>query len=225
MPAAILVVEDEPSIGSLVRSYLERDGFDAAWVRSGREALQRIAADPPQLIVLDLGLPDLDGLRIARQVTPRIPVIVLTARSEEPDRLAGFAAGVDDYVAKPFSPREVVARVRAVLRRRTRGDRDAEELRLGPIRLHPSTRRVTVDGRDVELTVREFALLEHLLRHPGRVLTRERLLEEVWGFAAPGETRTVDVHVAQVRGKLGVEGLIRTVRGIGYAAEGPSRGR
>jgi DNA-binding response OmpR family regulator len=216
VPPAILVVEDEPSIGSLIRAYLERAGMRAEWVRSGREALRRVDADPPALIVLDLGLPDLDGLEIARRVTPEIAVIALTARGEEPERMAGFAAGVDDYVPKPFSPRELSARVRAVLRRT---GAMSEELTLGPVSLSVSAHRVTVDGRAVELTGREFALLEHLLRHAGHVLTRNRLLEEVWGFQSPGETRTVDVHVAQLRAKLGVEGLIRTVRGVGYVAE------
>jgi DNA-binding response OmpR family regulator len=216
VPPAVLVVEDEPSIGSLVRAYLERAGLEAEWVRSGGEALRRVDADPPALIVLDLGLPDLDGLEIARRVTPGIAVIALTARGDEPQRLAGFAAGVDDYVPKPFSPRELSARVRAVLRRT---GALSDELTLGAVSLSVSAHRVTVDGRAIELTGREFSLLEHLLRHAGHVLTRDRLLEEVWGFRAPGETRTVDVHVAQLRAKLGVDGLIRTVRGVGYVAE------
>ena len=222
MPAAaILLVEDEPRIGTLVRAYLERDGFAVVWARSGAEALRRLAADGVDLAVLDLGLPDMDGLAVARRVTPGIPVVILTARSDEPERMAGFAARADDYVAKPFSPREVVARVRAVLRRAQPRRAAAEPLRVGPVVLRPAGHEVTVQGRRIELTAKEFELLWVLLEHAGQVLTRDALLERVWGYATPGQSRTVDQHVAQLRRKLGAPGLIRTVRGVGYQARRP----
>jgi two-component system, OmpR family, alkaline phosphatase synthesis response regulator PhoP len=217
----IMVVEDEPNIGALVRTYLERAGYRALWVRSGEDALTELRRHPVKLVVLDIGLPGIDGFEVCRRIAGEVPVIMLTARDEEPDRVAGLEVGADDYVAKPFSPRELTARVKAVLRRAGRGTGPMaleDVIELGPVMLTGSAREVRVDGDEVELTQREFDLLQYLLRHAGQVVTRDQLLESVWGFVAPGETRTVEVHVAQVRKKLGHPELIKTVRGLGYKA-------
>jgi DNA-binding response OmpR family regulator len=220
MPTTVMVVEDEPNIGALVRTYLERAGYRALWVRSGEDALIELRRHPIKLVVLDIGLPGIDGFEVCRRIAGTVPVIMLTARDEEPDRVAGLEVGADDYVAKPFSPRELTARVKAVLRRAARSDgadpRDVIEL--GPVVLARGAREVRVDGTEVELTQREFDLLEFLLRHGGQVVSRDQLLESVWGFLSPGDTRTVEVHVAQLRKKLGRPELIRTVRGLGYKA-------
>jgi len=213
-----MLVEDEANIGALVRTYLERAGFRALWVRSGEEALRELGRHPVKLIVLDIGLPGIDGFEVCRRVAGRVPVIMLTAKDELPDRVAGLELGADDYIVKPFSPRELAARVKAVLRR-ARADVPAEEVvELGPMTLARGPREVRVAGEEVELTQREFDLLEYLVRHAGQVVTRDQLLESVWGFAFPGETRTVEVHVAQLRKKLGDPSLVRTVRGVGYKA-------
>ncbi len=218
----ILVVEDEQSIGSLVRTYLGREGFDVVWVRSGEDALAELPRHPIRLVVLDIGLPGMDGFEVCRRVRARstVPIIMLTARDEEADRVAGLESGADDYVPKPFSPRELAARVKAVLRR-TEPKARADVLTLGPVTVSRASREVRVDGREVELTAREFDLLSHLVENAGVVLSREALLDRVWGLAYPGETRTVDVHVGQLRRKLGDPGLIRTVRGAGYKAVAP----
>ncbi|MBI4260649.1 MAG: response regulator transcription factor [Actinobacteria bacterium] len=218
----ILVVEDEQSIGALLRTYLERDGYQPVWVRSGEEALTELPRHPVRLVVLDIGLPGMDGFEVCRRIraASTVPVIMLTARDEEVDRVAGLEVGADDYVSKPFSPRELVARVKAVLRR-AEPDRSADVLVLGSVELSRQGREVRVDGESVELTTREFDLLEHLMGHPGVVLSREVLLDRVWGMSYPGETRTVDVHVGQLRRKLGRPDLIRTVRGVGYKAVRP----
>jgi DNA-binding response OmpR family regulator len=218
MDTLVMVVEDEPNIGALVRTYLERDGYDVLWVRSGEDALVELRRHPVKLVVLDIGLPGIDGLEVCRRIAGEIPVIMLTARDEEPDRVAGLEIGADDYVAKPFSPRELTARVKAVLRRASRAPDANDVVSLGPVMLSRAAREVRVDGAEVELTQREFDLLEYLLRHPGQVVTRDQLLESVWGFLSPGETRTVEVHVAQLRKKLGHADVIRTVRGLGYKA-------
>lgn len=219
MPTTVMVVEDEPNIGALVRTYLERAGYKVVWVRSGEDALVELRRHPVKLVVLDIGLPGIDGFEVFRQIAGDVPVIILTARDEEPDRVAGLEIGADDYVAKPFSPRELTARVKAVLRRAGRAAGDpGDVLALGPLTLARGAREVHVDGNEIELTQREFDLLEYLLRHAGQVVTRDQLLETVWGFQSPGETRTVEVHVAQLRKKLGLPDLIRTVRGIGYKA-------
>ena len=216
--ALIMVVEDEPNIGALVRTYLERAGFRALWVRSGEEALAELGRHPVKLVVLDIGLPGIDGFEVCRRIDGRVPVIMLTARDELPDRIAGLELGADDYVVKPFSPRELTARITAVLRRGERSATPEEVMELGPLTLAPGAREVQVDSKEIELTQREFDLLEFLLRHRGQVVTRDQLLESVWGFISPGETRTVEVHVAQLRKKLGHPELIRTVRGLGYKA-------
>jgi DNA-binding response OmpR family regulator len=213
----ILVVEDEPDIASLVRAYLERDGFRVVWAERGTEGLQALEQHDVRLAILDLQLPDADGFDLCRAIRAcsRLPVVMLTARDEEVDRVTGLELGADDYVTKPFSPRELVARVHAVLRR-VEPETDDDVLFAGDVTLDRRSRSATVVGVDVELTAREFDLLWHLAERPGVVVGRERLLERVWGLSFPGGTRTVDVHVAQLRRKLGRHDLIRTVRRAGY---------
>jgi len=214
-----LVVEDEDSIATLVRSYLERDGFTIVRARSGEEALTELERNPVRVVVLDIGLPDIDGFDVCSRIREhsRVPVVMLTARDEEPDRITGLELGADDYVTKPFSPRELLARVKAVLRRAETWQ-DEPELALADVVVRRDAREVTVAGVPVELTTKEFDLLTILLGNPDRVLTRELLLDRVWGLAFPGGTRTVDMHVASLRRKLGRPELIRTVRGAGYKA-------
>ena len=214
----VLLVEDEEDIASLVRTYLERDGFRVVWAARGADAMNALERDDVRLAILDLQLPDADGFDLCRTIRERsrLPIVIMTARDEEVDRVTGLELGADDYVTKPFSPRELVARVRAVLRR---ADPDAaldESLAAGDVVLEHPGRTVTVGGQAVELTAKEFDLLSFLLCHPGLVVSRERLLDRVWGLEFPGGTRTVDVHVAQLRKKLGRPDLIRTIRGAGY---------
>ena len=217
--ALVLLVEDEYSIGTLIRSYLERTGYRVVWVRSGEEALTELARHPVRMVVLDIGLPGMDGFVVCRRMRERsgVPIVMLTARDEEPDRVAGLEVGADDYVTKPFSPRELAARIKAVLRR-TEGPPRQDSLELGDIVLRRDAREVTVGGAPVELTGKEFELLAWLMEHPGVVFSREQLLDGVWGMTYYGGTRTVDVHVAQLRRKLGRPGLVRTMRGAGYKA-------
>jgi DNA-binding response OmpR family regulator len=216
MAATVMVVEDERNIAQLVVTYLQQTGYHVLWLRTGEEALAELPRHDVALVVLDLMLPGIDGFEVCRRIGGRRPVIILTARDEEADRVAGLELGADDYVTKPFSPRELTARVKAVLRR-TEGTADTvTPLACGPLSLDPAAREARVDGREIALTQREFDLLEYLLRHPGQVISRRRLLEQVWDYASMGETRTVEVHVAQVRRKLGRPELIRTVRGVGY---------
>jgi DNA-binding response OmpR family regulator len=217
MGPLVMVVEDERHIGALIRAYLQRDGFRVLWVRSGEAALAELPRHPVALMVLDLGLPGMDGMEVCRRVRARLPIVMLTARDEESERVAGLELGADDYLPKPFSPRELVARVRAVLRRADPGA-PSDVLTLGPVTLSRARREVWVSDREVALTPKEFELLAHLVERPGVVVSRGALLEEVWGFLLPGETRTVEVHVGQVRKKLGDPSLIRTVRGVGYKA-------
>ena len=218
----MLLVEDERSIGTLLRGYLERDGYRVVWVRSGEEALIELVRHPVRMVVLDIGLPGIDGFDVCRRIRAgsSVPIVMLTARDEEADRLAGLETGADDYIGKPFSPRELVARMRAVLRR---AEPHAEEelLVLGDVVLRRSAREVEVAGRPVELRPKEFDLLAYLMQNRGAVLSRDLLLERVWGFDYAGGTRTVDVHVAQLRRKLGRPDLIRTMRGSGYKAVQP----
>jgi DNA-binding response OmpR family regulator len=215
----ILLVEDEEDIATLVRTYLEKDGFRVIWAARGAEAFAALEQHEIRLAILDLQLPDADGLDLCRAIraTSRLPIVIVTARDEEIDRITGLELGADDYVTKPFSPRELVARVRAVLRR-AEPDEDGDLVSVGDIVLERAGRTVSVAGNDVELTGIEFDLLAFLLAHPGIVMSRERLLERVWGLSFPGGTRTVDVHVAQLRRKLDRPELIRTVRGSGYKA-------
>jgi DNA-binding response OmpR family regulator len=212
-----LVVEDEEAIASLVRSYLERDGFTVVHARLGAEALAEFARRPVRVVVLDVGLPDMDGFDVCRSIRARsrVPILMLTARDEEPDRVSGLELGADDYVTKPFSPRELLARVKAVLRRAETWQEEPV-LALGDVVVHVDAREATVGGEVVELTSKEFDLLAILLGNPNVVLTRELLLDRVWGLEFPGGTRTVDVHVASLRRKLGRPDLVRTVRGVGY---------
>jgi DNA-binding response OmpR family regulator len=215
----LLLVEDEPSVGALVRTYLERSGYRVVWVRSGEDALVELGRHGPRLVVLDVGLPGLDGFEVCRRIRARssIPIVMLTARDEEPDRVAGLELGADDYVTKPFSPRELAARVKAVLRR-VDGAKPPEELMLADVIVRRDAREVSVGDEPVELTGKEFDLLAFLLEHPGIVFSREQLLDRVWSLTYPGGTRTVDVHVAQLRRKLRRPDLIVTVRGAGYKA-------
>ena len=222
----VLIAEDERAIADLERLYLTEAGFGVHVERDGAAVLPAIERLRPVAIVLDVGLPGRDGLDICRALRAAgdwTPVVFVTARDDEIDRILGLELGADDYITKPFSPRELVARVRTVLRR-SRGENGRAPVRLGPLALDLEARRVTTDGGgEIALTATEFDLLSYLIRKPGRVFTREQLLSEVWGYNAAAGTRTVDVHVAQVRGKLGAHGdLIRTVRGVGYAAQDPS---
>jgi DNA-binding response OmpR family regulator len=217
-----LLVEDEHSIGSMTRGYLERSGWRVVWVRSGEEALAELGRHQIRIVILDIRLPGIDGFDVARLVRSRsdVPILMLTARDEEPDRVAGLELGADDYLTKPFSPRELVARMKAVLRR-TDGRRAENVLTLEDVVVDRNAREVSVEGRAVELTTKEFDLLATLLENPGVVVSRDQLLDRVWGMTYPGGTRTVDVHVAQLRRKLGKPELIRTVRGAGYKTVRP----
>jgi DNA-binding response OmpR family regulator len=214
----ILLVEDEFSIGQLVRTYLERAGYRVVWVTSGEEALSELPRHPIKLVVLDVGLPGIDGFDVCRRIRAHssTPIVMLTARDEEPDRVVGLELGADDYVTKPFSLRELSARIRAVLRRAEGPVGETEVLTLGDVVVDRDSLEVTVAGSPVELTAKEFNLLAYLGEHAGKVVSRETLLDRVWGMSYAGGTRTVDVHVAQLRRKLGRPELIRTVRGAGY---------
>jgi DNA-binding response OmpR family regulator len=231
MPTRILVVEDDQDIAQLVARYLEKAGFAPEVVPSGRDALTAIAARAPDLIVLDLMLPQVDGLEVCRAVrgreaTAAIPIIMLTARAEESDRIIGLELGADDYLAKPFSPNELVARVRALLRRAQRGSAPlGRTIAYGPIVVDPERHTVSSSGHDVTLTAKEFLLLEYLLQHRGRVLSRDVLLTDVWGYRYTGGTRTVDVHVRRLREKLPLlaEALV-TVKQFGYKLADPGPG-
>jgi len=214
----LLLVEDDESIGRLVKAYLEQqDGWRVVWLRSGEEAVAEIRRHPVRLVVLDIGLPGIDGFEVCRRLRghSKVPIVMLTARDEEPDRVAGLELGADDYVSKPFSPRELAARIKAILRRVDERDED-RVLAAHDIVLRRDSMDVTVGGAQIELTSKEFDLLACFLEHPGIVLSREKLLDLVWGMTYPGGTRTVDVHVAQLRRKLGDAETIRTVRGAGY---------
>jgi DNA-binding response OmpR family regulator len=218
MPAGTaLVVEDEESIASLVRAYLERDGFTVRHARLGEEALDELERHPVRVVVLDIGLPDMDGFDVCRSIRARsrVPILMLTARDEEPDRVSGLELGADDYLTKPFSPRELLARVKAVLRR-AESWLEVPELASGDVVVRTEAREASVAGEPVELTSKEFDLLTILLGNPNQVLSREVLLDRVWGIAFPGGTRTVDMHIASLRRKLGRPELVRTVRGVGY---------
>ncbi len=231
----VVVVEDESVIADVVRRYLTAAGFGVRICRTGQEGLAAVRADRPVAIVLDIGLPDMDGLDLCRRLRDGgdwTPVLFATARDEDVDRILGLELGGDDYLVKPFNPRELVARVRAVLRRAgaSGGAAGAAALRVGRVRIDPGRRRVWVDPdpvraaagggeQEVELTATEFDLLLHLARSPGRVFERAGLLSSVWGYASAAGARTVDVHVAALRAKLGDASPIRTVRGIGYAAD------
>lgn len=219
--ATILVVDDEPRITQLVRDYLERAGFVVVTAADGREALMRARTEHPDLVVLDLGLPQLDGLDVTRQLRrdADVPIIMLTARDDETDTLVGLELGADDYVTKPFSPRELVARVRAVLRRRSASS-TAEVIRAGELTLDVPRMRLEVAGRVVELTATEFMLLAAMARQPGRVFTRSQLLDAIHGVAFESYERAVDAHVKNIRRKIEPTPhdprYLLTVYGVGY---------
>ena len=217
--SVLMLVEDDDAIGRLVKQYLEQQaGWRVLWLRTGEEAVAELRRHPVRLMVLDVGLPGIDGFEVCRQVRAQssVPIVMLTARDEEPDRVVGFELGADDYVPKPFSPRELEARIRAILRRAEPRSSEDVVLSAGEIVLRRDSHDVTVDGEAVQLTAKEFDLLTCFLEHQGIVLSRERLLDIVWGMSYPGGTRTVDMHVAQLRRKLGDAEAIHTVRGAGY---------
>ena len=222
MAGNILLVEDEPSVGELVRGYLSRDGYRVVWVRTGEEALVELERHQIRMVLLDIGLPGKDGFEICRDIRTRsqVPILMLTARDEEPDRIVGLEVGADDYLTKPFSPRELVARMKAIFRRTEPQERHSS-FSLGDVMLDKESHDVTVAGKPVELTAKEFDLLAFFMANAGLVVSRDVLLDRVWGQEYPGGTRTVDVHVAQLRRKLGRPDLIRTLRGTGYKAIQP----
>jgi phosphate regulon transcriptional regulator PhoB len=223
---SILIVEDEPDIAELVKYHLEKAGLPARVVGDGKQALDLIVREQPALVVLDLMLPGLDGMEVCRRLrgspaTRGIPVIMLTAKAEEVDRIVGLEMGADDYVPKPFSPRELVARVKAVLRRAAAPPEPSEApVIVGDLRLDPARHEVTKDRQPVSLSAMEFRLLEFFLRHRGRVYSRAQLLDQVWGQDRFVEPRTVDVHIRRLREKIEDEPrkptLILTIRGLGY---------
>ena len=218
MSGVAVVIEDDDAIGALVGAYLEQAGFEVVRECTGQGGLEAVERRKPRFVVLDLGLPDVDGFELCRGLRGAgdVPILILTARDEEADRIIGLELGADDYITKPFSPREVVARVRAVLRRTEPASPDSRVLELDGLRIDLRSRSVTMEGSPVTLRTLEFELLAELARHAGQVVTRDRLLDRVWGVSFAGGTRTVDVHVAQLRKKLGRPELIQTVRGVGY---------
>jgi DNA-binding response OmpR family regulator len=218
----ILVVEDDPDIANLIRRYLQRGGFEVDVRASGRDALTAVGSSPPDLLLLDLMLPQMSGQDVCRTLradpkTASIPIIMVTARAEETDRIVGLELGADDYIAKPFSPNELIARMKAVLRRSRPQEPQGSTLRFGALVMDLTKHVVEDSGREVRLTAKEFMLLQYLLEHRGRVLSRDLLLGDVWGYRYTGGTRTVDVHVRRLREKLPalVDGLV-TVKQFGY---------
>ena len=228
-PQTVLVVEDEASIASFVAAYLKNAGYEVRTTASGNEALRIVGAEKPSLVVLDLMLPDLDGVEVCKRIRQQgdeLPVLMLTARDEDVDKIIGLEVGADDYMTKPFNPRELVARVRAILRRAApeRARRESAVITHGDLVVDAGRREARVAGTEVQLAPKEFDLLWELLDHRGLVLTRDQLLERVWGYTFAGDTRTVDVHVRQLRRKLGDASPIVTVWGVGYKV-GPARDR
>ncbi len=218
----ILLVEDEEEILQLAKLYLEKEGFRTCLARTGLDALKQVKAERPDLVILDLMLPELDGLEVCKRIrsdsqTAMLPIIMLTAKAEESDTILGLELGADDYVTKPFSPKALVARVKALFRRLERRPDDATQLEYGTLVLDLDRHEARVKGREVPLTAKEFGLLEHLLRHPGRVLTRDVLLNSVWGYDYYGTTRTVDVHVRRLKQKIPLlNDVILSVKSLGY---------
>jgi DNA-binding response OmpR family regulator len=223
---SVLVVEDEASIASFVSLYLKNAGYEVRTAANGTDALASAERDKPSLIVLDLMLPDIDGIEICRRIRQKsdVPILMLTARDEDVDKIIGLEVGADDYLTKPFNPRELVARVKSILRRATpeRKERESDVIQHGDLVVDAGRREAKVKGDEVQLAPKEFDLLWELLDHRGLVLTRDQLLERVWGYTFAGDTRTVDVHVRQLRRKLGEASPIVTVWGVGYKV-GPAR--
>lgn len=218
----VLVVEDEKSISDLLCLYLQREGFTVHAEFDGPGGLRAARTMHPAAVVLDVGLPGMDGTAVCKQLRDEgnwVPIVFCTARDDEVDRILGLELGADDYVTKPFSPREVVARVKSLVRRAGLTVGDSPVLSHGRVTVDSTQRRVFIGDDEVTLTATEFDLLEHLMSHPGRVFSRDQLLADVWGYASAVGTRTVDVHVAQLRAKLGEDSPIRTVRGVGYSCE------
>jgi DNA-binding response OmpR family regulator len=217
---SVLVVEDEASIASFVSLYLKNAGYGVRVAANGTDALASVQKEQPSLIVLDLMLPDIDGIEICRRIRQKydVPILMLTARDEDVDKIIGLEVGADDYMTKPFNPRELVARVKSILRRAApeRKDRESATIQHGDLHVDAGRREVKVGDEEVQLAPKEFDLLWELLDHRGLVLTRDQLLERVWGYTFAGDTRTVDVHVRQLRRKLGEASPVVTVWGVGY---------
>lgn len=221
MTETILVVDDEERIIELAKMYIEQEGYKVASATDGLSALQQILSDPPALVVLDLMLPRLDGWEVCRRVRAEsdVPILMLTARNDDIDKIVGLELGADDYLTKPFNPRELIARIKAILRRTDRktASKNVAPITYDNLAIDPQRRTVKVDGRPIDLRMKEFDLLLTLAENPGVVFSRERLLDVVWGYDFAGETRTVDVHIAHLRHKLeGMRPIIETVWGVGY---------
>jgi len=215
----ILVVDDEPNIIELAKLYIEREGHQVEGVANGLDALTRQSVFKPDLIVLDIMLPDIDGFEVCRQIRMKsdVPILMLTARKEDIDKIVGLELGADDYLTKPFNPRELVARIKAILRRYQSGLKPSDTIEVGGLRIDLPRHEVTIDGQPMKLRTKEFALLATFAQNLGIVLSREKLLELVWGFDYYGESRTVDVHIKHLREKIAGSGAyIETVRGVGY---------
>ena len=239
-PQHLALVEDDPDLATTLGLALERDGYQVARFATGRDGLEGILDNPPDLVIRDLNLPDLDGLGVCRELreTPAVadlPIIILTARVTESDRVLGLDLGADDYITKPFSLRELKSRIRALLRRSTADTTGVleipseTEIRVGEVALDPEEHRVTVDGTDVSLPLKEFEVLRLLLANAGRVLTRETLIDRVWGADYVGDTKTLDVHIKRLRSKVepepGMPRRILTIRGVGYKYDRPAGAR
>ncbi|MCK8817776.1 response regulator transcription factor [Natroniella sulfidigena] len=224
MSSKILVVDDEENIVELVKFNLEREGYQVLTAYDGAEALEKIKKKELDLVILDLMLPQVDGFEVCRQIRSdnklnRLPIVMLSAKGEEVDKVLGLELGADDYVTKPFSPRELLARVKAVLRRSSTSDLDGKLIKKGEIKLDLEKYQVEIKGQELNLTPKEFAVLSILIGHPGQVFSRSHLLEEIWGYDYHGDTRTVDVHIRRLRKKIAQyskEEYILTVRGVGY---------
>lgn len=227
MSQKILVVDDEQSIVTLLQFNLEQAGYNVVSASDGKEALELSKKEKPDLMILDLMLPELSGLDVCKELRQNkisLPILMLTAKDDEFDKVLGLELGADDYITKPFSPREVVARVKAILRRAQHQQPDAEDkLTIGRLEIRPDNYEAFFDGNLLELTPKEFELLLYLARHKSRVLTRDQLLNAIWNYDFVGDTRIVDVHISHLRDKI-KSSYIKTVRGLGYKLEGPSRG-